>query len=67
MNLISSMDESMNEVLLAFIGEANSQGTIFRGGAEGSKPSRHCDPLVTAMSHGSNVKMREFENVGDVR
>ena len=67
MNLISNMDESINEVLLSFIAEANSRGKIFPGGAEGSKPSRHCDPLVKVMSHGSNVKMREFENVGDVR
>ena len=67
MNLISNMDESINEVLLATIAEDNSQGNIFPGGAEGSKPSRHCDPLVTAMSHGSNVRMREFENAGDVR
>ena len=65
MNLISSMDESMNEVLLAFIGEANSQGKRFPGGAEGSKPSPHCDPLAAAMSHGSNVRMREFGNAGD--
>ena len=67
MNLINNVDESINEVLFAFIAEANSQGKRFPGGAEGSKPSRHCDPLVTAMSHGSNVKMREFENAGDVR
>ena len=36
-NLISSMDESMNEVLLAFIVEANARGKIIPGGAKSSK------------------------------
>ena len=65
MNLINNMDESMDEVLLAFIGEANSRGKGLPGGAEGSKPSPHCDPLAAAMSHGSNVRMRELGNAGN--
>ena len=55
MNLISSMDGSMNEGLLAFVAKADAPGIRIPGGAKGNNLEWHCDPMATAMSQGPNA------------